>query len=102
HRLLLNQADGPAVAAARALRPAAVVSFHPLACLAAGAVRDQVPAAAVTVITDLSTPHAAWLTGQPDLIVGPAAALQAPDQDPSHGHGATHQAGATCGPGPAD
>ncbi|HEU5391662.1 MAG TPA: glycosyltransferase [Streptosporangiaceae bacterium] len=60
------------------VRPAAVVSFHPLAGqLAARSWLDQTPAgrtaALVAVITDLGVPHATWRAGGADLIVTPAS-----------------------------
>jgi 1,2-diacylglycerol 3-beta-galactosyltransferase len=72
-RTLLRLADRPVLAAARAHRPAAVVSFHPLTGAAAVAARDRAApgSPAVTVVTDLARSHAAWRFGGADLIVGP-------------------------------
>jgi 1,2-diacylglycerol 3-beta-galactosyltransferase len=81
-RTLLRLADGPALAAARAHRPVAVVSFHPLTGGAAIAARSQSApgAVAVTVVTDLATMHAAWRRDGLDLIIAPRAARAAPGQ----------------------
>ena len=75
-RTLLRLADRPALAAARAHRPAAVVSFHPLTGAAAVTARDRAApgSPAVTVVTDLARIHAAWRYGGADLIVAPPAA----------------------------
>jgi 1,2-diacylglycerol 3-beta-galactosyltransferase len=92
-RTLLRLADRPVIAAAAALKPAALVSFHPLATAAAvsgaavcrtadlgtaatagrrGAAGPRhVPA--VTVVTDLVSAHAAWRDGRADRIVAPSA-----------------------------
>jgi 1,2-diacylglycerol 3-beta-galactosyltransferase len=71
--MLLRLADRPVLAAARAHRPAAVVSFHPLTGAAAVAARDRAAPGSptVTVVTDLARTHAAWHCGGADLIVGP-------------------------------
>jgi 1,2-diacylglycerol 3-beta-galactosyltransferase len=76
-RTLLRLATEPVAAAARAHRPAAVVSFHPLTGGAAAAARDgAVPAAPViTVVTDLARMHAAWRSAGPDVLVAPAQAM---------------------------
>jgi 1,2-diacylglycerol 3-beta-galactosyltransferase len=77
-RTLLRPADRPAADAARAHRPAAIVSFHPLTGAAAVAARDRAAPGApvVTVVTDLAAVHAAWRYADADLIIapGPAAA----------------------------
>jgi len=72
-RTLLRLADRPVLAAARAHRPAAVVSFHPLTGPAAVRARDLgAPGTAVmTVVTDLARVHAAWRYAGVDLIVAP-------------------------------
>jgi 1,2-diacylglycerol 3-beta-galactosyltransferase len=92
-RTLLRLADRPVIDAATALRPAALVSFHPLATAAAvsgagvwrtagpgTAVTADRPGAAgprhvpaVTVVTDLVSAHAAWRDGRADRIVTPSA-----------------------------
>jgi 1,2-diacylglycerol 3-beta-galactosyltransferase len=96
-RTLLRLADRPVIDAATALRPAALVSFHPLATAAAvsGAAvssavwRTAVPGTAVTagrpgaarprhvpavtVVTDLVSAHAAWRDSRADRIVTPSA-----------------------------
>lgn len=73
-RILLRLADRPAADAARAHRPAAIVSFHPLTGMAAVAARDLaapgVPV--VTVVTDLASLHAAWRSADVDLTIAPA------------------------------
>jgi 1,2-diacylglycerol 3-beta-galactosyltransferase len=83
-RTLLRLADRPVLAAARAHRPAAVVSFHPLTGAAAVAARDRAAPGSptVTVITDLARTHAAWRHGGPDLIIAPSAAPPAPGGPP--------------------
>jgi 1,2-diacylglycerol 3-beta-galactosyltransferase len=75
-RTLLRLADRPAADAARAHRPAAIVSFHPLTGPAAVAARDQgAPGApVVTVVTDLARMHAAWRHADTDLIIAPPGA----------------------------
>jgi len=74
-RTLLRLADRPALAAARAQPPAAVVSFHPLTGATAVTARDRAApgSPAVTVVTDLARTHAAWRHGGTDLIVAPSA-----------------------------
>jgi 1,2-diacylglycerol 3-beta-galactosyltransferase len=59
-------------------RPAAIVSFHPLTGAAAvrGRRRAAPGAAVVTVVTDLTRPHAAWRYGKVDRIVVPSAAVR--------------------------
>ena len=73
---LLRLADRPAAAAAAALSPAAIVSFHPLTGPASVAARDRrAPGAPViTVVTDLATMHAAWRHAPADLIITPCGA----------------------------
>jgi 1,2-diacylglycerol 3-beta-galactosyltransferase len=75
-RTLLRLADRPAAEAARAHRPAAIVSFHPLTGTAAVAARERsapgIPV--VTVVTDLARTHAAWRYADVDLIIAPPAA----------------------------
>jgi 1,2-diacylglycerol 3-beta-galactosyltransferase len=75
-RTLLALAGRPLADALAAVRPAAVVSFHPLAGLmAARAWLDRTPtgrtAALVAVITDLGVPHATWRADGADLVVAP-------------------------------
>jgi 1,2-diacylglycerol 3-beta-galactosyltransferase len=77
-RTLLALAGRPLADALAAVRPAAVVSFHPLAGqMAARAWLDQTPAgrtaALVAVITDLGVPHATWRADGADLVVAPAS-----------------------------
>jgi 1,2-diacylglycerol 3-beta-galactosyltransferase len=76
---LLRLADRPAEAAAAALQPAAIVSFHPLTGGAAVAARDRrAPGApVVTVVTDLATMHAAWRHAAADLVITPRGAAPA-------------------------
>jgi 1,2-diacylglycerol 3-beta-galactosyltransferase len=83
-RTLLAVASRPLADALAAVRPAAVVSFHPLAGqMAARAWLDQTPAgraaALVAVITDLGVPHATWGTAGADLVVTPASGLPVGD-----------------------
>jgi 1,2-diacylglycerol 3-beta-galactosyltransferase len=75
-RALLRLADKPAAAAARAHRPAAIVSFHPLTGTAAVAARDRSAPGTpvVTVVTDLARIHAAWRHADVDLIIAPPGA----------------------------
>ncbi len=75
-RTLLRLAERPAADAARAQRPAAIVSFHPLTGMAAVAARDRCAPGApvVTVVTDLARTHAAWRYADVDLIIAPPAA----------------------------
>lgn len=82
-RLLLVVAGRRLAGALDMVRPAAVVSFHPLAGqLAARAWLDQMPAgraaALVAVITDLGVPHAAWRVEGADLVVTPASVTGLP------------------------
>lgn len=76
-RTVLALADRPVARAVALHRPAAIVSFHPLTGAAAvRAARRSAPAAAVlTVVTDLTRPHAAWRYGKVDQIVVPSAAV---------------------------
>jgi 1,2-diacylglycerol 3-beta-galactosyltransferase len=76
-RTLLQLADRPAADAARAHRPVAIVSFHPLTGMAAVSAKDQSApgAAVVTVVTDLATMHAAWRYAGADLIIAPLGAV---------------------------
>src|SRR5215469_4788551 len=73
---LLRLADKPAAAAARAHRPAAIVSFHPLTGTAAVAARDRSAPGTpvVTVVTDLARIHAAWRHAAVDLFIAPPGA----------------------------
>ena len=75
-RTLLQLADRPAADAARAHRPVAIVSFHPLTGMAAVSAKAQSAprAAVVTVVTDLATMHAAWRYADADLIITPTGA----------------------------
>lgn len=76
-RTLLRQASRPASEAARALRPAVIVSFHALTGPAAVAARNRAApdAAVATVVTDLARVHTAWRYPGVDVIVGPPSAL---------------------------
>ncbi|HEX3924318.1 MAG TPA: glycosyltransferase [Streptosporangiaceae bacterium] len=86
-RTLLRLAHGPAADAARAHRPAGIVSFHPLTGTAAVAARDRGAAGApvVTVVTDLARMHAAWGHARADLLVAPPTALRDSQHDGQHG-----------------
>jgi len=82
-RTLLVLADRPVAQAMAAHEPAAIVSFHPLTGgAAAGAQRRahrDIPV--LTVVTDLTTVHAAWRLGQADrTAVPPAARQHGPDR----------------------
>jgi 1,2-diacylglycerol 3-beta-galactosyltransferase len=85
-RTLLRAADRAAAAAARAHAPAAIVSFHPLTGMAAVWARDQVAplAPVVTVVTDLTTMHAAWRYAGADLIIAPPAVAARQGQAGGH------------------
>src|ERR1700728_4382299 len=76
-RTLLRSAGRVAAGAARAHRPAAIVSFHPLTGLAAVGARDQAAplAPVVTVVTDLTAMHAAWRYADAALIIAPPAVV---------------------------
>src|SRR6202167_997761 len=72
-RTLLRLAYRPAVEAAVAHHPAAIVSFHPLTGSSAVAARDPgAPGApVVTVVTELAPTHAAWRYPGSDMIIAP-------------------------------
>jgi 1,2-diacylglycerol 3-beta-galactosyltransferase len=77
-RTVLRLAERPVLEAAAALRPAALVSFHPLATPAAVAAASAGPVTrlpVVTVVTDLVSAHAAWRYGPVDEIVTPSARM---------------------------
>jgi 1,2-diacylglycerol 3-beta-galactosyltransferase len=98
-QILRAVAGRPLAAALAAVRPAAVVSFHPLAGqLAARAWLDRTPsgrtAALVTVITDFGVPHATWRAGGADLVASPGG--------PSPGPAGGRPTRAMCRPGAAD
>jgi 1,2-diacylglycerol 3-beta-galactosyltransferase len=77
HRILLRLAQRPVTDAAAAVRPAAIVSFHPLTGVAARHARDlAAPQAPVlTVITDLARAHTAWRYPGADVIASPPGPL---------------------------
>jgi 1,2-diacylglycerol 3-beta-galactosyltransferase len=85
-RTLLRPAGRVAAGLARAYRPAAIVSCHPLTGMAAVWARDQAAplALVVTVVTDLATMHAAWRYADADLIIAPPAVTGRPG--PAGGH----------------
>jgi 1,2-diacylglycerol 3-beta-galactosyltransferase len=70
-RTLLTLADRPVAQAMAAHGPAAIVSFHPLTGGAAARVRRRqhrdIPV--LTVVTDLTSAHAAWRLGPADRYV---------------------------------
>ncbi len=74
-RTLLRLVDRRVIDAAAGLRPAAVVSFHPLATQAAvrAGRRSTQAVPAVTVVTDLVSVHTAWRDDRADRIVLPSA-----------------------------
>ena len=74
-RTLLRPADRAVADAARAHRPVAIVSFHPLTGMAAVWARDQAAPVApvVTVVTDLTAMHVTWRYAAADLIIAPPA-----------------------------
>ena len=88
---LLRLADRPAVAAVARVRPAVLVSFHPLTGTSAVRARDLIAPGTpvITVVTDLGAPHAAWRQAGVDLIIGPSAT----DRGPSAGDGRPSAAG---------
>jgi 1,2-diacylglycerol 3-beta-galactosyltransferase len=71
--LLVNR---PVIEAVERVRPAAIVSLHPLTVLAAVAACDHAgPGISVmTVVTDLINPHVMWLDDRVDRVVVPASA----------------------------
>ncbi len=73
HGTLLSGVSRAVTAAASFHQPAAIVSFHPLAGLAATDARDRLPGrlAVATVVTDLTAAHAAWRAANADLFIGP-------------------------------
>jgi 1,2-diacylglycerol 3-beta-galactosyltransferase len=91
---LLRSADRVVAGAARAHRPAAIVSFHPLTGMAAVWARDEAAplAPVVTVVTDLAALHAAWRYADADLIIAPPAV--AVRHGPAGGRGRPSRAGA--------
>jgi 1,2-diacylglycerol 3-beta-galactosyltransferase len=88
-RTLLRLASRPAAEAARAVRPAAIVSFHALTGPAAVFARDRAApgAAVVTVVTDLTRAHTAWRYPGADVITGLPRALRgvASERSPAGG-----------------
>jgi 1,2-diacylglycerol 3-beta-galactosyltransferase len=94
-RTLLRSADRAVAGAARAHRPAAIVSFHPLTGMAAVWARDQAAplAPVVTVVTDLAAMHAAWRYADADLIIAPPAV--AVRHGPAGGRGRPSRAGSS-------
>jgi 1,2-diacylglycerol 3-beta-galactosyltransferase len=80
---LLRLANRPVIEAVERVRPAAIVSLHPLTVRAAVAARDHagpdIPV--MTVVTDLSNPHLTWLDDGADRVVVPAGAADWP-RDP--------------------
>jgi 1,2-diacylglycerol 3-beta-galactosyltransferase len=76
-RTVLRLAQRPVTEAARAVRPAAIVSFHPLTGALARRARDLAApgAPAVTVITDLTRAHTAWWYPGVNVIAGAPGAL---------------------------
>jgi 1,2-diacylglycerol 3-beta-galactosyltransferase len=75
-RTMLRLASGPVTEAARAARPAVIVSFHALTGPAAVWARDRAApdAAVATVVTDLARAHTAWSYPRVDMIIGPSGA----------------------------
>ncbi len=79
-RTLLRLADRPVRDAMEQIKPAAIMSVHPLTTAAAvrcarnGNGEDNVPV--ITVVTDLITAHTAWHHARPDQIIVPSAAVK--------------------------
>jgi 1,2-diacylglycerol 3-beta-galactosyltransferase len=77
---LLLLANRPVIEAVERVRPAAIVSLHPLTVRAAVAARDHagpdIPV--MTVVTDLINPHVTWLDDGVDRVVVPSAAADWP------------------------
>jgi len=74
---VLRFAERPVADAVRDVRPAAIVSFHPLTGMAAARARaDTTPV--ITVVTDLARTHASWRHAEPDLLIEPPAAISGP------------------------
>jgi 1,2-diacylglycerol 3-beta-galactosyltransferase len=80
---LLLLANRPVIEAVHRVRPAAIVSLHPLTVRAAVAARDRagpdIPV--MTVVTDLINPHVTWLDDGVDRVVVPSTATDWP-RDP--------------------
>lgn len=75
HRAVTRVSGRALVRTVAAVRPALIVSFHPLTGQLAIRARDAVGLAApvVTVITDLGPPHAVWTWPKADRIVSASA-----------------------------
>ena len=77
---LLLLANRPVIEAVHRVRPAAIVSLHPLTVRAAVAARDHagpdIPV--MTVVTDLINPHVTWLDDGADRVVVPSTAADWP------------------------
>ena len=75
HGLVTRRSGRALAATVAALRPALIVSFHPLTGQLAIRARDTagLVAPVVTVITDLGPPHAVWTWPKADRIVSAAA-----------------------------
>jgi 1,2-diacylglycerol 3-beta-galactosyltransferase len=77
---LLRLANRPVIEAVERVRPAAIVSLHPLTVRAAVAARDHAGShiPVMTVVTDLINPHVTWLDDGADRVVVPASAADWP------------------------
>jgi len=75
---IFRLAERPVIDAVDSHDPVAVVSFHPLVGNAAiaGRSRARVGTPAITVVTDLITPHAAWRYQRVDTLVVPSASVR--------------------------
>jgi 1,2-diacylglycerol 3-beta-galactosyltransferase len=75
HRAVARACGRALTETVAAVRPALIVSFHPLAGQLAIAARDAagLTAPVVTVITDLGEPHAVWTYPEADRIVSASA-----------------------------
>jgi len=76
-RALLRFAERPVADAVRDVRPAAIVSFHPLTGTAAARARAGTTPV-ITVVTDLARTHASWRHTEPDLLIGRPASISGP------------------------
>ena len=77
---VLLLANRPVIDAVERMRPAAIVSLHPLTVRAAVAARDHagLDIPVMTVVTDLINPHVTWLDDGADRVVVPATATDWP------------------------
>ncbi len=77
-RTVFKLAERPVIEAVDRYGPAAIVSFHPLVgnAAVAGRERARIGTPAITVVTDLITPHTAWRYNRVDTLVVPSASVR--------------------------